>query len=259
MTHPSSSYQFALTTHPSEAYQPAPTTPMVLEATTYLSYTEGFLLNDLLFLRKFHRISSQSGGDNVGGFYFSLSDDEESDVQFVSQATSNFTNITNMAKKQKATSNGNKAAKKRKTRDMESQLEGINHSFQMFVQGFNANFGTMTNVVANAMTDDNNRKKAKSEQLKDVLVELAKLDISSGDVLHATEIFAANKDKLDLFLNLPHQLRVSYVHKLTGLSSGRLLVLAKLLHFGEIPSTMTSLYAGIVERGYIFWSRGKSL
>ncbi|GKE33502.1 hypothetical protein Tco_1452824 [Tanacetum coccineum] len=92
MTHPSSSYQFAPTTHPSKAYQPAPTTPMVLEATTYLSYTEGFLLNDLLFLRKFHRISSQrdratgaviegfkdvihnmeneqngeSGGDNVG-------------------------------------------------------------------------------------------------------------------------------------------------------------------------------------------------
>nr|GEW69279.1 myb/SANT-like domain-containing protein [Tanacetum cinerariifolium] len=107
---------------------------------------------------------------------------------------------------------------------MESQLEGINHSFQMFVQGFLANFGTMTDVVANAMTDDNNRKKAKSKQLKDVLVELTKLDISSGNVLHAAEIFAVNKDKLDLFLNLPHQLRVSNVHKLTCISSGRLLV-----------------------------------
>ncbi|GJZ23247.1 hypothetical protein Tco_0560706, partial [Tanacetum coccineum] len=106
--------------------------------------------------------NGESGGDNVGGFHFSLSDDEER---------------------------------------------------------FNANFGTMENDVANAMTDDNNRKKAKSEQLKDVLVELTKLDISSGNVLHAAEIFAANKDKLDLFLNLPHQLRVSYVHKLTGLSS----------------------------------------
>ncbi|GKA62527.1 hypothetical protein Tco_0762046 [Tanacetum coccineum] len=106
--------------------------------------------------------NGESGGDNVGGFHLSLSDDEER---------------------------------------------------------FNANFGTMENDVANAMTDDNNRKKAKSEQLKDVLVELTKLDISSGNVLHAAEIFAANKDKLDLFLNLPHQLRVSYVHKLTGLSS----------------------------------------
>nr|GEU60503.1 hypothetical protein [Tanacetum cinerariifolium] len=120
--------------------------------------------------------NGESGGDNVGGFHFSLSDDEESDVQFVSQTTSNFTNVT----------------------------------------GFNANFETMANVVANAMTDDNNRKKAKSEQLKDVLAELTKLDISSGNVLHATEIFAANKDKLDLFLYLPHQLRMSYVHKLTG-------------------------------------------
>ncbi|GJU74823.1 Myb/SANT-like domain-containing protein [Tanacetum coccineum] len=167
--------------------------------------------------------NGEGGGDNVGGFHFSVSDDEESDVQYMSQttqATSNFTNVTNMAKKQKATSNGNKAAKKRKKRDMESQLEGINHSFQMFVQGFNANFGTMANAVANAMTDDNNRKKAKSEQLKDLLDELTKLDISSGDVLHAAEIFAANKDKLDLFLNLPHQLRLSYVHKLITLSSG---------------------------------------
>ena len=105
----------------------------------------------------------ESGGYNVGGFHISLSDDEETDVQYKSQTTSNFNNGTHMAKKQKATSNGNKTTKKRKTRDIQSQLEGINHSFQMFVQGFNANFGTMANAVANAMTDDNNRKKTKSE------------------------------------------------------------------------------------------------
>ncbi|PWA80140.1 myb/SANT-like domain-containing protein [Artemisia annua] len=163
--------------------------------------------------------NGESGGDNVGEFHISLSDDEGTDVQYMSQTTSNFTNAANMARKQKAISNGNKGAKKRKTRDMESQLEGINHSFQMFVQGFNANFGTMANAVANAMTDDNNRKKAKSKQLKDVLDELEKLDISSGDVLQAAEIFAANKDKLELFLNLSQKLRVSYVLKLTSLSS----------------------------------------
>lgn len=84
----------------------------------------------------------------------------------------------------------------------------------MFVQGFNANFGTMANVVANAMTNDNNHKKAKYEQLKDVLAELAKLDISSCDVLHAVEVYATNNDKLYLFLNLSHNLRVAYVHKL---------------------------------------------
>ncbi|GKD58539.1 hypothetical protein Tco_1296048 [Tanacetum coccineum] len=69
-------------------------------------------------------------------------------------------------------------------------------------EGFNAIFETMANADANAMTDDNNRKKAKSEQLKDALDELTKLNIPSGDVLHETEIFAANKDKLELFLNL---------------------------------------------------------
>lgn len=88
------------------------------------------------------------------------------------------------------------------TRDMETQLQGIDHSFQTFVEGFNTNFGKMANAVAHAMTDDNMRKKAESEKLKDVLDELMKLDIPSGDVLRAGEIFTENKDKMDLFLNL---------------------------------------------------------
>ncbi|GJR03184.1 Myb/SANT-like domain-containing protein [Tanacetum coccineum] len=87
------------------------------------------------------------------------------------------------------------------TRDTESPLEDINNSFQMFVQGFNANFGTMANALANAIKNDNNRKKAKSEQLKDVLDELTKLNIPSGDVLHAAETFAANKENFELALN----------------------------------------------------------
>ncbi|GJX50354.1 hypothetical protein Tco_0277199 [Tanacetum coccineum] len=109
---------------------------------------------------------------------------------------------------------------KRKTRDMESKLEGINLSFQMFVQGFNANFGTMANVVVDAMTDDNNNKKAKSKQLKDLINELMKPNILSGNVLYAAEIFETNKDKLDLSLNLSHHMPMSYVHKLTSLPLG---------------------------------------
>ncbi|GKA10252.1 hypothetical protein Tco_0689685 [Tanacetum coccineum] len=62
---------------------------------------------------------------------------------------------------------------------LEIQLEGIDHSFQMFVQGFNANFGTMANVVAHSMTDENMRQKAASEKLKDCLDELVKLKIST--------------------------------------------------------------------------------
>nr|GEU34182.1 myb/SANT-like domain-containing protein [Tanacetum cinerariifolium] len=107
--------------------------------------------------------NGKSRGDNIGGFHISLSDDEEVDVQYMSQTTQttlNFTNGTNMAKKQKATSNGKQAAKKRKIRVME----------------------TMANGVANAMADDNNHKKDKSNQLKDVLDELMKLNIPSGDV-----------------------------------------------------------------------------
>nr|GEU31477.1 myb/SANT-like domain-containing protein [Tanacetum cinerariifolium] len=80
--------------------------------------------------------------------------------------------------------------------------------------GFNTNFGKMANDVANFMTDANMREKAASEKLKDVLDELVKLDIPSGDVLQAGEIFAENKDKMDIFMNLSKPLRTSYVLKL---------------------------------------------
>ncbi|GKA50215.1 Myb/SANT-like domain-containing protein [Tanacetum coccineum] len=168
-----------------------------------------------------NEFNAESGGDNLGESHFSLSDDEENDVQYMpqtTQTTSNFTNATKTAKKRKATFHENKAGKKRKTQ--EARLEGIDHTFQMFVQGFNANFGTMANAVAHAMTDENTRQKAANEKLKDVLVELMKLKISSGDVLHAGEIFAAHKEKIDLFMSLPEELRLSYVYKLVGLTPG---------------------------------------
>nr|GEW86909.1 hypothetical protein [Tanacetum cinerariifolium] len=160
---------------------------------------------------------SEIGGENLGESHFFLSDDE-GDVQSMPQTTSNFNNAAKTTNKQKVTFQGNKAVKKRKLQEVE--LEGIDRSFQMLVQGFNANFGTMENVVAHSMTDENMRQKATSEKLKDYLDKLVKLKISTGDVLHAGEIFVANKEKLDLFMNLPDELRVSYVYKLIGLSSG---------------------------------------
>lgn len=160
------------------------------------------------------------GGDHLGEFHFSLSDDEESELPYVSQATTNVTNATRVPRKQKSTYEGKTAAKKKKTPNMEARLEGIDQSFRMFVQGFNTNFGTMANAVANAMNDDNIRQKAKSEKMKDVLAELMKLNLPSGDVLQAADIFSANKDKIDIFLNLSEQLRVFYVLNLTGLASG---------------------------------------
>nr|GEW20957.1 myb/SANT-like domain-containing protein [Tanacetum cinerariifolium] len=135
----------------------------------------------------------ENGGENLSEFQFSISDNEN-DVQYMLQATqlaSNLNNATKITNKQKTSTTGNKAAKKKKTRDMDTQLEGINHSFQTFIEGFNANFGTMANAVAHAMTDDNMRKKAASEKLKDVLDELMKLDFPSGDVLHAGNKYMA--------------------------------------------------------------------
>ncbi|GKF82227.1 hypothetical protein Tco_0243883, partial [Tanacetum coccineum] len=64
----------------------------------------------------------ENGGENLGEFQFSLSD-EENDVHYMShatQTTSNLNNATKMANKQKTSTIGGKAAKKRKTRDMET-------------------------------------------------------------------------------------------------------------------------------------------
>ncbi|GJW50893.1 hypothetical protein Tco_0092244 [Tanacetum coccineum] len=115
-----------------------------------------------------------------------------------------------------------KVAKKKKkssSHDIGAHVEEINHSFTTFVHGFNTNFATMANIVANAMTNDDIRQKAASKKPKILLDELMKLNIPSGDVLEVADIFSANQEKIDIFLNLHQQLRVPYVHKLMGLSS----------------------------------------
>ncbi|GJV82221.1 hypothetical protein Tco_1518091 [Tanacetum coccineum] len=126
------------------------------------------------------------GGENIGEYFVSLSDDEADDV----------------VKKRKSSS----------SQDVGDRLEGIDQSFQMCVKGFNANF---TNI-ANAMTDDIQRQKVASEKLKDVIAELVKLNIPTVDVLDAADIFSSNKEKIDVFLNLPHELRITYIMKLIG-------------------------------------------
>ncbi|GKA68350.1 hypothetical protein Tco_0768267 [Tanacetum coccineum] len=154
----------------------------------------------------------ESGGENIGEYFVSLSDDESDDVQ-TTQIASDIFNARNMAGKQKNTCNGDKVGKKKKassSQDARARLKGIDQSFQMFVKGFNANFAN----IANAMTDDNQRQKVASEKLKDVLAKLVKLNIPTVDVLDAADIFSTNKEKMDVFLNLPHELRTTYIMKL---------------------------------------------
>ncbi|GKA18428.1 hypothetical protein Tco_0698343 [Tanacetum coccineum] len=87
--------------------------------------------------------------------------------------------------------------------EFNAESGGDNLGESHFSLRFNANFGTMANAVAHAMTDENTRQKAANEKLKDVLVELMKLKISSGDVLHQSEnICCLHKEKIDLFLSL---------------------------------------------------------
>ncbi|GKA41399.1 hypothetical protein Tco_0733992 [Tanacetum coccineum] len=156
----------------------------------------------------------ESRGENIGEYFVSLIDDEADDVQ-TTQIAPDIFNARNMAVKQKNTCNGDKVGKKKKapsSQDVRARLKGIDQSFQMFVKGFNANFAN----IANAMTDDNQRQKVASEKLKDVLAKLVKLNIPTVDVLDAADIFSTNKEKMDVFLNLPHELRITYIMKLTG-------------------------------------------
>nr|GEY99739.1 myb/SANT-like domain-containing protein [Tanacetum cinerariifolium] len=137
-----------------------------------------------------HNMETNQNVETGGDHLVSLSNDEENELPYVPQATTNVTNAIREPRKQKTMYEGNKAAKKKKKPNMEARLEGIDDSFQMFVQGFNTNFGTMANAVANSMNDDNMRQKAASEKMKVVLSELMKLNLPSGDVLQAADIFS---------------------------------------------------------------------
>ncbi|GKA18582.1 hypothetical protein Tco_0698497 [Tanacetum coccineum] len=129
----------------------------------------------------------ESGGENIGEYFVSLSDDEADDVQ-TTQIAPDIFNARNMAGKQKNTC-------------------------------YNANFAN----IANDMTDDNQRQKVASEKLKDVLAKLVKLNIPTVDVLDAADIFSTNKEKMDVFLNLPHELRITYIMKLTSFGLSEIL------------------------------------
>lgn len=160
----------------------------------------------------------ESGSEDLGESDDSYSGDEENGVHLVSQpsptALNDASNERLAATKRNATPDiEDGVAKRSKTTpsplDIEARLDEINTSFQAFVEGFNANFATMTKF----MTNDNIRQKSDSEKLKDMIDELMKLNLSTDDVFKAAEIFATNKNKMDVFFGLPEKLRVSYVIK----------------------------------------------
>lgn len=160
----------------------------------------------------------ESGSEDLGESDESYSGDEENGVHLVSQpsptAFNDASNERLAATKRNATPDiEDGVAKRSKTTpsplDIGARLDEINTSFQAFVEGFNANFATVTKF----MTNDNIRQKSDSEKLKDVIDELMKLNLSTDDVFKAAEIFATNKNKMDVFFGLPEKLRVSYVIK----------------------------------------------
>nr|GEV52227.1 reverse transcriptase domain-containing protein [Tanacetum cinerariifolium] len=97
--------------------------------------------------------------------------------------------------------------------------EGFKDAIHSLEEEQNGEIGGENLGESHFSLSDEEDDKAANEKLKDCLDELVKLKILTGDVLHAGEIFAANKEKLDLFINIPDELQVSYVYKLMGLSS----------------------------------------
>ncbi|KAK1425842.1 hypothetical protein QVD17_21203 [Tagetes erecta] len=72
-------------------------------------------------------------------------------------------------------------------------------------------FATLANLVTNKLTDDDVHQKTASKTLKNVIDDIMKFNLSSDDMFNAAEIFAANRNKIDVFFSLPEQLRLSYV------------------------------------------------
>ncbi|KAM0009182.1 putative Myb/SANT-like domain-containing protein [Helianthus debilis subsp. tardiflorus] len=167
-------------------------------------------------------VNSESEDENHDESDDSLSEEEEeddgadNDNKTSSQATP--TSARKMSVKRKTTPNiEDGITKKTKTKttsshdDIVARLDELDSSFRAFVEGFNASFATMVNLVTSIVTDDNIRQKTASEKLKTAINEIIKFNLSSDDVFKAAEIFAANKNKIDVFFSLPEQLRVSYV------------------------------------------------
>ncbi|GKG54350.1 hypothetical protein Tco_0557873, partial [Tanacetum coccineum] len=74
MTHPSTTYQSAPVMQPPSAYTPTTNTPP-----TYHEFS-GESFEDAIHNLE-NEFNGESGGDNLGELYFSLSDDEENVVQ----------------------------------------------------------------------------------------------------------------------------------------------------------------------------------
>ncbi|GJU96628.1 Myb/SANT-like domain-containing protein [Tanacetum coccineum] len=84
------------------------------------------------------------------------------------------------------------------------------------IKAFNANFESITNAVTNAATEDNAREKMASEKLKEVIVEIMKLNLTNEDIFKAADMFAAERNRIDVFFGLPEELQAAYVSRLTG-------------------------------------------
>nr|GFB80542.1 hypothetical protein [Tanacetum cinerariifolium] len=83
------------------------------------------------------------------------------------------------------------------------------------IKAFNANFESITNGVTNAATEDNAREKMASEKLKEVIVEIMKLNLTNEDIFMAADMFAAERNRIDVFFGLPEELQAAYVSRLT--------------------------------------------
>ncbi|KAL3497882.1 hypothetical protein ACH5RR_040614 [Cinchona calisaya] len=91
--------------------------------------------------------------------------------------------------------------------DLETQFQQITGKFGSFMKGIQANFTTMAIVMVNEVK----REQLALDRSNKVVEELLKLALSQGDVFNAATIFSAEASKLNVFFNLPQEMRRQYV------------------------------------------------
>ncbi|KAL3506819.1 hypothetical protein ACH5RR_032201 [Cinchona calisaya] len=91
--------------------------------------------------------------------------------------------------------------------DLDTQFQQTNSIFGFFMEGIQANFTTMATVMAN----EDKHEQLVLDRSNKVVEELLKLALSQGDVFNAAPIFSTKTSKLNLFFNLPQEMKRQYV------------------------------------------------
>ncbi|KAL3533009.1 hypothetical protein ACH5RR_006530 [Cinchona calisaya] len=98
---------------------------------------------------------------------------------------------------------------------MEAQFEMVTNKFISLIDGIASHFAS----IATAMTNENKREQLASDRSNSLVAELLKLELCEGDTFRVAEILAGAPAKLNVFSQLPINMRRKYAFNLLYPSS----------------------------------------